>query len=63
MPAIVPGKPDESYLIDTDHAGGRQGRRCRRTSRRFAKPEIELIARWIAQGALDDSPQPGQGPL
>ena len=53
--AIVPGKPDESYLIDQitpqdGKAAMPQGKPP------LSKPEIELIGRWIAQGAVDDSP-------
>ncbi len=53
--AIVPGKPDESFLIDqiTPQDGKAempQGKPPLSTA------EIELIGRWIAQGATDDAP-------
>ena len=34
-PAIVPGKPDESHLVEHDHARRTARPRCPRTSRRF----------------------------
>ena len=57
MPAIVPGKPAESHLIEHDHARRTARPRCPRTSRRWPAAEIELISQWIAQGAEDDTPQ------
>ncbi len=54
--AIVPGKPDESYLIEqiTPQDG--------KASMPEGKPplsqiEIDLIRQWIEQGAKDDSPE------
>ena len=38
MPAIVPGKPDESHLIEHDHARRTARPRCPRTSRRWPRP-------------------------
>jgi WD40 repeat protein/mono/diheme cytochrome c family protein len=56
LPAIVPGKIDESHLIDkiTPQDG--------KAEMPQGKPpllaaEVELISRWIAQGAADDTPQ------
>ncbi len=55
IPAIVPGKPDESYLIDQIVAIDGVA---------FMPPEgdplheseVDLIRRWIASGAIDDTP-------
>ena len=55
-PAVVPGKPDDSYLINqiTRHDG------IAEMPKPPAKPlsdvEVELISRWIAQGATNDGP-------
>ena len=60
--AIVPGKPTESYLIDqiTANDGFAEMPKSLPHARTPAKPlnkiEVELIAKWIAQGAKDDSP-------
>ncbi|WP_250846743.1 DUF1549 domain-containing protein [Aquisphaera insulae] len=58
--AIVPGKPAKSHLIGliTPHDGKAEMPRDRAP---LAASEIDLIARWIAQGAIDDSP-PSAGP-
>jgi WD40 repeat protein/mono/diheme cytochrome c family protein len=54
-PAVVPGKPEESYLIEqitpTDgEAAMPQGKKP------LSEHEIALIRRWIEQGAHDDTP-------
>jgi len=53
--AIVPGKPDESYLVsqitpEKDEASMPQGKKP------LAASEIALIRRWIEEGAKDDTP-------
>ncbi|MCO6456247.1 MAG: DUF1549 domain-containing protein [Pirellulaceae bacterium] len=55
QPAIVAGKPDESYLLEliTPADGEAQMPKDRPP---LAAAEIELIRAWIAQGAADDSP-------
>jgi WD40 repeat protein/mono/diheme cytochrome c family protein len=55
-PAIVPSKPDESHLIEmiTPHNGKAEMPQDRP---RLTEREIDLITRWVAQGASDDTPQ------
>ncbi len=57
--AVVPGKPDESYLLEliTAHDGKAQ---MPRKGDPLAASEVELIRTWIAQGAVDDRPAGGQ---
>ena len=52
---MVPGKPDESYLIDqiTSHDG--QAEMPKRPAKPLSDVEVELISRWIAQGAENDA--------
>ena len=61
--AIVPGKPDESYLIEQITPRSKAKRRCRRTSRRWPASEIALIRRWIEEGARDDTPPDTTPPI
>lgn len=53
--AIVPGKPEESYLIDqitpTDGAAAMP-----KDKPPLSQVEIETITNWIRQGAVDDTP-------
>ena len=53
--AIVPGKPEESFLVDkiTPQDGKAE---MPQDKPPLSAAEIELIARWIAQGAVDDTP-------
>lgn len=55
MPAVVPGKPDESYLIEqiVPHQGEAA---MPKGDQPLAESDIDLIRRWIAEGAVDDSP-------
>eukprot|EP00913_Durusdinium_trenchii_P010908 g10237.t1 len=54
-PAIVPGKPDKSYLIElitpkNGEASMPKGKKP------LSKVEVELVRAWIAQGAKNDTP-------
>lgn len=55
-PAIAPGKPEESPLVDmiTPFDGAAEMPRDRAP---LHPTEIETITQWIAQGAVDDSPR------
>jgi WD40 repeat protein len=56
MAAIVPGKPEESYLVDK--ISPQDGKaEMPQDKPPLSAAEIETITRWIAQGALDDTPQ------
>jgi WD40 repeat protein/mono/diheme cytochrome c family protein len=62
MPAVVPGKPDESYLIEQitpvdGEASMPQGKKP------LAESEIALIRRWIEEGAKDDTPANSSPPI
>ncbi|MDR3621224.1 MAG: DUF1549 domain-containing protein [Paludisphaera borealis] len=54
--AVLAGKPGESHLIDaiTPHDGKSE---MPRNQPPLNPTEIELIAKWIGQGAVDDTPQ------
>ena len=61
--AIVPGKPDESYLVDLiTSEDGQTADMPKAPAKPLAEIEVELIRRWIEQGAKNDSPE-SQGPL
>ena len=57
-PAVVPGKPDESYLfhqIKLDSAGNAEMPKGKNIKPLHAF-EITKIEQWIREGAIDDSP-------
>lgn len=56
QPAVVPGKPQESYLIHeiTPNASGKAEMPKGRDP--LSAAQIQLIRDWIAQGAKDDTP-------
>lgn len=54
-PSIVPGKPDDSYLIDQITPAGDEAA-MPKGKKPLAKTEIDSIRRWIEQGAKDDTP-------
>jgi WD40 repeat protein/mono/diheme cytochrome c family protein len=61
-PAVVPGKPDESYLVEQitpadGEAAMPQGKKP------LAESQIALIRRWIEQGARDDTPPTSAAPI
>jgi WD40 repeat protein/mono/diheme cytochrome c family protein len=57
IPAIVPGKPDESHFV-AQITPAKDGKAAMPQKKEpLSKAEIDLITRWIAQGAVDDTPQ------
>ncbi len=54
--AIVPGKPEESYLLEQITVVDGKAEMPKKDDP-LTEPEIALIRRWIAEGALDDTPE------
>ncbi len=54
--AVVPKKPAESYLVDqiTPHENEAEMPKGKPP---LSQTDIDLITRWIAEGAIDDTPQ------
>jgi len=57
-PAIVPGKPDDSPLVrlTTPNEEGEYEMPKGKNAKPLHPTEIELLRRWISEGAKDDSP-------
>ena len=55
--AVVPGKPEKSYLLEqiTPDADGEV--EMPKKGKPHATAEIERIRKWIAEGAVDDTPE------
>lgn len=58
--AIVPGQPGNSLLIEMISGPAPQ---MPEDDDPLKPEQIELIRRWIAEGALDDTPAPAPGPV
>ncbi|MEX2119748.1 MAG: PSD1 and planctomycete cytochrome C domain-containing protein [Pirellulales bacterium] len=57
-PALVPGKPDKSLLLERIHAGAMppRGRLIEASVKPMAPAEIEKLTRWIRDGAVEEGP-------
>lgn len=55
-PSIVPGKPDDSYLVQLITPADGQAE-MPKGKKPLHKSEIELIRQWIAEGAENDTPE------
>ncbi len=55
--AIVPGKPDESYLLDQIVVVDGHAEMPDAPFEPLSQVEIDTIARWVAEGAQNDSPE------
>ena len=55
LPAVVPGQPDASHLVEqiTPTAGKAE---MPKGQPPLAAVEVDLVRRWVAEGARDDSP-------
>lgn len=62
LPAIVPGDPSASYLIDQITRVDGHAEMPDEPFAPLSQVEIETISRWISEGAVDDSPT-DTGPL
>jgi mono/diheme cytochrome c family protein len=58
-PAVVPGKPDESYLIVMVTPEDRVAR-MPPEGESLSEAELAVIRRWIQKGARDDTPESAQ---
>jgi len=56
MRAIVPGKPADSYLLELIRPNEQGAVSMPKDRPPLSAAEIELIEKWIAQGATDDTP-------
>ncbi len=56
-PAIVPGNPEESYLVAQIARVDGDAEMPKAPEKPLDPSEIELITRWIAQGATSDAPR------
>jgi WD40 repeat protein/mono/diheme cytochrome c family protein len=59
-PAFVAGKPDESFLISQLLPEGGKRPAMPKGSDPLKSEQVELIKRWVAEGAADDTPDLGE---
>ena len=55
--AVLPGKPDESFLIEQIIPGADGKAEMPPKDKALHETEIALLKRWIAEGAVDDTPE------
>jgi len=56
--ALVPGKPDDSYLVDlVTHWDGEERPEMPPEDEPLTGYEVKLVRKWIEQGAKDDTPE------
>ncbi|MEZ5942806.1 MAG: DUF1553 domain-containing protein [Planctomycetaceae bacterium] len=55
--AVVPGKPEESYLLSEITPDAEGNAEMPKGKKALSEVERDLIKRWIAEGAKDDSPE------
>ena len=60
--AIVPKDPTESHLVEMIVPDGGEAE-MPKGQKPLSEPEIELVKRWIAQGAVDDTPAEYASPV
>lgn len=60
--AIVPEKPEESYLVDLITPADGQAE-MPKGKKPLSEVEVSLIRRWVAEGAKDDTPEGRKTPI
>ena len=53
---VVPGKPDESRIVELITPDAEGAAEMPKQAKALGAAEIELVRRWIAEGATDDTP-------
>ena len=61
-PVIVPGEPDESVLYQEIISEEGEPPAMPKTGEPLSGPQVELVRRWIAEGANDDTPESATTP-
>lgn len=56
LPGVEPGNPDESFLLTQIVAQGDKPAKMPKGTPALSVVEVDLIRKWIAEGAVDDSP-------
>jgi len=56
-PAIIPGKPDDSYLVELITPVDGHAEMPNEPFPSLNEVEIDMVRKWIAEGASNDSPQ------
>lgn len=56
QPAVVPGKPEASYLVEQLVSQDGKPPAMPKGKEALADRDVQLIKRWIAEGAKDDTP-------
>ncbi len=59
---IVPGKPEKSFLVELIRPVKGKAE-MPRGKEPLPEPQIKIVADWIAQGAVDDTPASAKAPL
>jgi mono/diheme cytochrome c family protein len=63
LPAVAAGKPQDSLLLKLLATEVKGRARMPKGKEPLPEPQIKLIAEWIAQGAIDDTPASAKAPL
>ncbi|HUY34789.1 MAG TPA: c-type cytochrome domain-containing protein [Pirellulales bacterium] len=63
QPAFEPGKPDESLLVEQIVSQNGQPAAMPKGTGPLKPDQVELIKRWIAEGAADDTPPSSEAPI
>src|SRR5258708_31166028 len=56
QPNVIPGKPDESYLINQITPHGDKKPAMPKGAAPLVERDVNVVKKWIAQGAKDDTP-------
>jgi mono/diheme cytochrome c family protein len=57
QPGVVPGKPDESELLSQILPSGQEPPAMPKGAPALKPDQVELVRRWITEGAKDDTPE------
>jgi WD40 repeat protein len=62
-PGVVPGKPEESHIVEQILPRGDKRPAMPREQDPLLERDVNLVKKWIAQGAKDDTPASGKARL
>ncbi len=63
QPGVVPGQPDKSFVLEQISSHGAKKAAMPKNADPLPPADVEIVKKWIAEGAKDDTPSNARDPI